>query len=314
MASGQGSCLTLALPLCRAVAAALGRARRPSHALITHVAALHYIKDAAMSWAALNKRLRGLLPRFSLPNDLAAAVELGNSLQDLVKDGGPLARMQRSGLKPSELEAEALIKCAHSLFGKLRCMPRSGAEHLPCVAANRAAAKPDQLGRAAHLCRRTVGMACARITDLGSSISDGIDGSATAAMVTAACDLMGACTHVCECTADVLQPALDFLGWAQFLLRCGVAAQRYAAMQVGRASVRPGQLGCMLDTQLLALDAWLRLVWCLPDSTELASGAVECAPPAMLQQWLAQALTSLRLLEPHWKPGEWSGLIAVNQH
>ena len=61
-----------------------------------------------MSWAALNRELRELLPRFALPADLDAAQELAKRVNGLAGRRGALARLQDAGLKPSSAEAEAL--------------------------------------------------------------------------------------------------------------------------------------------------------------------------------------------------------------
>ncbi len=63
-----------------------------------------------MSWAALNRELRGLLPRFSLPADDPAAYDLEERLVDLVADGGELSRLRARGVEPSPAEDEALRK------------------------------------------------------------------------------------------------------------------------------------------------------------------------------------------------------------
>lgn len=68
----------------------------------------HHIDTAAMSWGALNRELRELLPRFSLPTDLPAVRELAERLIDLGGQDGQLSRLQASGLEPSRTEAEAL--------------------------------------------------------------------------------------------------------------------------------------------------------------------------------------------------------------
>jgi len=71
---------------------------------------LQLINRAAMSWAALNKRLRGLLPRFRLPVDDPAALDLDAMLHDFSGAGGALSRLQGSGVGPSAAEGKALRK------------------------------------------------------------------------------------------------------------------------------------------------------------------------------------------------------------
>ena len=64
-----------------------------------------------MSWAALNRELRELLPRFTLPADFDAALDLSKCTN---ARGGPadtLLKLQASGLAPSPAEAEALQLC-----------------------------------------------------------------------------------------------------------------------------------------------------------------------------------------------------------
>ncbi len=63
-----------------------------------------------MSWAALNQQLRGLLPRFSLPVDEAAAHDLSERLFDIGGEGGALDNLQASGVEPSPAETAALRK------------------------------------------------------------------------------------------------------------------------------------------------------------------------------------------------------------
>ena len=61
-----------------------------------------------MSWAALNQQLRELLPRFSLPADDPAALELMQRLLDLGGKGGVLPMLQASRLAPSQADKQAL--------------------------------------------------------------------------------------------------------------------------------------------------------------------------------------------------------------
>ena len=61
-----------------------------------------------MSWAALNRELRELLPRFALPADLDAAEALVERLNGLTDHGGALTMVQASGLAPTPTEEDAL--------------------------------------------------------------------------------------------------------------------------------------------------------------------------------------------------------------
>lgn len=76
--------------------------------LINHYWTLRYIKVAAMSWAALNQQLRELLPRFSLPANDPAALELAERLLDLGGEGVVLPSLQASRLASSQAEKQAL--------------------------------------------------------------------------------------------------------------------------------------------------------------------------------------------------------------
>ena len=61
-----------------------------------------------MSWAALNRELRELLPRLALPADLGTARELEKRVHGLGGSQGALSRLQDAGLRPSSAEADAL--------------------------------------------------------------------------------------------------------------------------------------------------------------------------------------------------------------
>ena len=76
--------------------------------LIKHCSSLHHIKVVAMSWTALNQQLRQLLPRFRLPADNPAALELSQQLVDLGGEGGVLPMLQASRLAPSQADKQAL--------------------------------------------------------------------------------------------------------------------------------------------------------------------------------------------------------------
>ena len=64
-----------------------------------------------MSWAALNRELRELLPRFSLPADWDAVHELADHLNAAEGPDAALFALQASWLEPSPAEAEALQQC-----------------------------------------------------------------------------------------------------------------------------------------------------------------------------------------------------------
>lgn len=81
---------------------------RPLRCSITYIASQRHIKGAAMSWTALNRQLRELLPRFALPSDSEAAAELADMALHIAKEGAELSRLQASGFAPSEEEKEAL--------------------------------------------------------------------------------------------------------------------------------------------------------------------------------------------------------------
>ena len=47
-----------------------------------------------MSWAAVNRELRELLPRFALPAAVAVAQKVSDRLFDLGRQGGQIPRLQ----------------------------------------------------------------------------------------------------------------------------------------------------------------------------------------------------------------------------
>ena len=158
-------------------------------------------------------------------------------------------------------------------------------------------------------------MAAECLAELSASIQGPVTDLATEWRVNAVCQLFSTCFHLC---IDGGMPDMlnRFLPCAAFLLRCGAAAQRFAAQEVQRGSMAVEQLLSSLAAQSWALESW-QLMACVmraPHDDDAASDAAadafaasiaqSCAPPALLHQWWQCTLLSLQLAAPSaWNPG-----------
>lgn len=148
-------------------------------------------------------------------------------------------------------------------------------------------------------------MAAERLAALDASIADNVSDEPTLKLVTVACLLISACAQLYG-RSGVPEPHTRFPACAQFLLRCGGAAQQWAVQQVQRGAMRPDKLEHVVTIQVMALESWQLVVCTLLLNASAAAAAAACAPPALLHQWLHQTLASLRVLAPlSWKPGGW---------
>ena len=119
----------------------------------------------------------------------------------------------------------------------------------------------------------------------------------------AACLLITTCVQLCGHTG-VAEHTIRFLPSAQLLLRCGAAAQQFLVEHAQRGTLRFVQLDNAAGAQIVALSTWQQLVCRLPPSTAATTAVLRAFfPPPLLHRWLQQTLSSLRELEPHWKPG-----------